>query len=190
MHHLELKVSATYCNRWPTLWVDLNGVTLTETVIDCPKTISVLLHSNLEKNKLSIGMKGKQFGEQNIWDTQVDEQGKIINDLQLVFDDVKLEDVSILDLLIKHQYYADDTHGQPIQNAPVLVDNKIGFNGSFTFEYTLPVLNSITNQKFKLPLNEDISYFSNYTALFHYEEDQRLINEIQDILDDVKKLSS
>ena len=61
----------------------------------------------------------------------------------------------------------------------------MGYNGYFTFTFDLPLYNSLTNKKFKKPLQKDVSYFSNSSAVFHYEEETKVINEIKNILKEV-----
>lgn len=186
---LEIKVKSSYCNHWPQLTVTFNNNDIfSKNIVEKEKIVLELNHQN--KNTLKIGLNNKSFGTNNIWDTQTDQDGNIIADLNLILEDVLIDDVSIIDILFKNMYFVDNTSGQPIQNEKIFCDGTINFNGFYTFEYSLPLLNSIINQKFKIPLDNDMSYFSNYTKTFHYEDDLRIIQEIESILDETKKLSS
>ena len=61
----------------------------------------------------------------------------------------------------------------------------MNYNGYFTFSFDLPLYNSLINQKYKKPLDEKISYFSNYSKVFHYDEEKEVINSIYNILKEV-----
>jgi hypothetical protein len=45
--------------------------------------------------------------------------------------------------------------------------------------------NYLTLAKWKKPINEDVSYFSNHTMVFHYEEQQKEIDELEEILNEI-----
>ena len=186
---LEIKVKSSYCNRWPQLTVTFNDNDIfSKDIIEKENIVLKLNHQS--KNTLKIGLSNKSFGTDNVWDTQTDHDGNIIADLNLILEDVLVDDVSIIDILVKNMYFVDNTSGQPIQNEKIFSAGTINFNGFFSFEYSLPLLNSIINQKFKVPLDSSISYFSNYTKTFHYEDDLRIIKEIESILHETKKLGS
>lgn len=186
---LEIKVKSSYCNRWPRLTVTFNDNDIfSKDIVEKENIVLKLNHQN--KNTLNIGLSNKSFGTNNVWDTQTDQDGNIIADLNLILEDVLIDDISIIDILLKNMYFVDNTSGQPIQNEKIFCNGTINFNGFYTFEYSLPLLNSIINQKFKIPMDSSISYFSNHTKTFHYEDDLRIIQEIENILYETKKLSS
>ena len=66
----------------------------------------------------------------------------------------------------------------------------MNYNGYFTFGFDLPLYNSLINNKFKIPVDQDKSYFSNYTKVFHYDEEISIINSIKEKLKAVNEKSS
>ena len=53
--------------------------------------------------------------------------------------------------------------------------------------FSLPLYNNLTNQKFKRQIDHDKSYFSNYTKVFHYDEEQKIISELESILNNINE---
>ena len=189
MNILEITLNPTYCNHWPYFFVVHNNQLVYESEIIKRDTIELSLPDNATENTITLGMKGKQFGEQGIWDTQVDDTGSIIEDCTLAVEDILLEEVSIHDLLIKQPYMLDATPGQQHMGREVISDGTMNFNGAFTIHYQQPVLNSIIDQKHKIPLDSSKSYFSNFSTRFHYGKDEAIIAEIYEILNEAEKLS-
>lgn len=189
MIDLSLTVTPTYCNHWPELTISFNDIVEFQHVIDKSMQLNLSFEEQ-DFNRLTIGLSNKSFGENGMWDTAVNESGDIVNDLTLTIDEALINDVSIIELLIKNQYTVNKSPSQSNLDDIIYSNGTMYFNGYFTFEYTQPVLNSIINQKFKQPVNNEKSYFSNYTELFHYEKDLKLIEEITEILNEAKKLSS
>lgn len=186
---LTIKTIPFYCNHWPELTVRFNNKNIFCSNISEEQTIKLNI-DHCSKNRLEIGLSNKRFGAENVWDTQTDQDGNITDDLKIILVDVLVDDISIIDILLKNMYCVDNTLGQPFNNEKIYSEGTINFNGFFEFEYSLPLLNSIINQKFKIPVNNNVSYFSNYTKTFYYEEDLKIIKEIEKILDEIKKLSS
>ena len=60
--------------------------------------------------------------------------------------------------------------------------NTISFNGLYTLIFDQPVYDWLINNKFKKPVDDTIQYFSNFTTLFHYDNDKILIDEINEII--------
>lgn len=185
---LSVTVVPTYCNHWPTFQVEHNSTMLVNHTVDKETTIEFDLEEE-DANILRFGMAGKQFGPET-WDTHVDEHGNVTADLTLTITDVRIDEVPILDLLVKNQYYVTRQPGQDHMPELIYSGGEMNFNGNFNVTLHKPVLNDITNQKFKEPINTDKSYFSNYTTLFHYDKDLEVIKEIQDILDEIQELNS
>lgn len=186
---LTIKIIPFYCNQWPELTVQFNDKNIFCKNISEEQTIDLILNHQSE-NRLKIGLSNKRFGIENIWDTQTDQDGNIISDLKLILVDVLIDGISIIDILLKNMYHTNNTSGQPQNNKKIYSDGNINFNGFFEFKYSLPLLNSIINQKFKIPVDNNVSYFSNYTKAFHYDNDLKIIEEIEEILNETKKLSS
>lgn len=190
MNFLSLHLRPTYCNKWPTLIVDINNQNLMSKIINNEQVVDLEFNSVDGCNTISIGLDNKSFGINGIWDTEVDQHNTVLNDLTLELVDVKINDVSVLDILLKNKYQIQQQSGQDHLPNEIDNDNIMRFNGHFLFKYEEPLLNSIINQKWKQDVSNDKSYFSNYTTLFHYEEDLKLIKEIYKLIDEAEKFNS
>ena len=182
---LKLDVTGQYCNRWPTLIIWHNDQEVYCSQIENKQQISLKLDAKENQtNTLAIGMKGKQFGKDGIYDTVVTD-GRIIEDLQIKINAVSLDDIPILDLLLKNDYHINIVEGMDDNHADSIKANgELCFNGHYNTQYELPLYNYLTNAKWKQPL-KTMSRHSNSSALFHYEEQQKEIDEIEEILDEI-----
>ena len=182
---LKLDVTGQYCNRWPTLIIWHNDQEVFCSQIENKQQISLKLDAKENQtNTLAIGMKGKQFGKDGIYDTVVTD-GRIIEDLQIKINAVSLDDIPILDLLLKNDYHINIVEGMDDNHADSIKANgELCFNGHYNTQYELPLYNYLTNAKWKQPL-KTMSRHSNSSALFHYEEQQKEIKEIEEILDEI-----
>ena len=182
---LKLDVTGQYCNRWPTLIIWHNDQEVYCSQIENKQQISLKLDAKENQtNTLAIGMKGKQFGKDGIYDTVVTD-GRIIEDLQIKINAVSLDDIPILDLLLKNDYHINIVEGMDDNHADSIKANgELCFNGHYNTQYELPLYNYLTNAKWKQPL-KTMSRHSNSSALFHYEEQQKEIKEIEEILDEI-----
>jgi hypothetical protein len=185
MIKLKLDVTSQYCNRWPTLIIWHNEQEIYCKQIENKQQISLKLDAKENQtNTLAIGMKGKQFGKDGIYDTVVTD-GRIIEDLQIKINAVSLDDIPILDLLLKNDYHINIVEGMDDNHADSIKANgELCFNGHYNTQYELPLYNYLTNAKWKQPL-KTMSRHSNSSALFHYEEQQKEIKEIEEILDEI-----
>jgi hypothetical protein len=130
-------------------------------------------------------MKGKRFGANNVWDTVMD-GGKMVEDLEIHLDKVTLDDVDILDLLLDDNYYVEFTEGmQDYHKTNFKGNGELAFNGYYQMNYQIPLYESLTNQKWKKPLETDRGYFSNDTQVFHYDDEMQEIREIEEILKEI-----
>lgn len=184
MVKLSLHVTAQYCNHWPTLVVHHNEDLICEVLVKESVQINIDLDASQSINTLAIGMKHKNFGKNGIYDTVV-EDGKIVKDLQMYINKITLDDISILDLLIRNQYHVDIVEGMDPEHPNTITANgELCFNGHYSTQYELPLYNYLTNAKWKQPL-KTMSRHSNSSALFHYEEQQKEIDEIEEVLDEI-----
>ena len=185
MIKLKLDVTSQYCNRWPTLIIWHNEQEIYCKQIENKQQISLELDAKDNMvNTLAVGMKGKQFGKDGVYDTIVTDN-KITQDLQINIDAITLDNISILDLLVKNDYHVDIVEGMDTNHANTIKANgELCFNGHYNTQYELPLYNYLTNAKWKQPL-KTMSRHSNSSALFHYEEQQKEIDEIEEILDEI-----
>ena len=129
-------------------------------------------------------MDNKSFGKKGIWDTKT-KNNKIIKDKKLTIKSIKLDDVECI-TLTNNTFYVKRVDKQPTY-FPDKVESQgmMNYNGYFTFSFDLPLYNSLINQKFKKPMDNKISYFSNFTKVFHYEEEKEVIDDIYNILKEI-----
>ena len=191
MIKLNLKLDATDCNGWPNLIIEFNNKKILEKIIEKESTLEVELDNVLESNnQLIIGMNNKSFGRKGVWDTKT-ENNKIIKDKTLTITSCKLNDVETKDLLIKNKFRVRLVDNQP-EYYPTIIPSQgiMNYNGYFFINFSLPLYNNLTNQKFKRQIDHDKSYFSNYTKVFHYDEERKIISELESILNNINEKSS
>ena len=135
-------------------------------------------------------MNNKSFGRKGVWDTKT-ENNKIIKDKTLTITSCKLNDVETKDLLINNKFRVRLVYKLP-EYYPTIIPSQgiMNYNGYFFINFSLPLYNNLTNQKFKRQIDHDKSYFSNYTKVFHYDEEQKIISELESILNNINEKSS
>ena len=191
MIKLTLKLESTSCNGWPNLIIEFNNKKILEKIIEKESTLEVELDNVLKtNNQLIIGMNNKSFGRKGVWDTKT-KDNKIIADKTLTVTSCKLDDVETKDLIIKNKFHIKLVDRQP-SYYPTIVPTQgiMNYNGYFFVNFSLPLYNNLTNQKFKKQIDHDKSYFSNYTKVFHYNDEQKIISEIESILNNINEKSS
>ena len=180
--NIDVKVIGTFCNSWPNLIIELNDKTIYDDVIVDTQVINLQVNNLLDKNnKIILGMKGKKFGKNKVWDTKV-ENNKIIADKTIKILSLKLDEVECKDLF-NSQFHVKRSDQQP-SYFPDTVESSdtMHYNGYFGFSFDLPLYNSLINKKFSNKSEDEISYFSNYTKVFHYDEEIKIITEIEENL--------
>ena len=182
---IEIHAEATYCNSWPNLIVEVNNKQIFSGQIQNYKVIELGFEDLVKNgNRFVIGMNNKSFGKKRVWDTKT-HNNKILEDKTLTIKSIKLDDVECISLT------NNTFHVKRVDRQPTYFPDKVespgvmNYNGYFTFSFDLPLYNSLINQKYKKPLDEKISYFSNYSKVFHYDEEKEVINSIYNILKEV-----
>ena len=191
MIKLALKLESTNCNGWPNLIIEFNNKKILEKIIEKESTLEVELDNVLKtNNQLIIGMNNKSFGRKGIWDTKT-KDNKIIADKTLTVTSCKLDDIETKDLLTKNKFHIKLVDRQPSYYPTIIPTQGImNYNGYLFVNFSLPLYNNLTNQKFKKQIDHDKSYFSNYTKVFHYNDEQKIISEIESILNNINEKSS
>ena len=182
--NIEIKCTGNFCNTWPNLIIELNKNKIYDGFVEGEETINIE-HDDKELlqkgNVFVIGMNNKRFGGNRIWDT-ISKNNKIIKDKTIVLHSVSLDGVDCMSLF-KNKFYVKRADKQPTYFPDVVESvNTMNYNGYFTFGLDLPLYNSLINNKFKIPIDKDKSYFSNYTKVFHYDEEISIINSIKEKL--------
>ena len=184
MVKLALTVTGTFCNSWPRLVVEFNENKIFHKEIQNTETLEFDLNANDSDNLLVVGMDNKSFGQNGVWDTKAVDN-VIHEDKTITVDSVRLDDVECKDLFY-NTFHVKRTGKQPSYFPDVVTtQDKMNYNGYFKMNFSLPLYNNLINQKFKKEIDQNKSYFSNYTKTFHYEGEQKLINEITEVLNKV-----
>ena len=176
---IDIVAVGTFCNSWPNLVVEGNNETLFDGEIQNTKSITLEFTKTVKKgNNIIIGMNNKSFGKDNIWDTKT-ENNVIKGDKTIKILSLKLDGVECKELF-NNKFNVKRTDRQP-SYFPDVVDSVdvMNYNGYFGFGFDLPLYNSIIKMKFKRDHSDEVSYFSNYTKVFHYDGEEKIIQEIK-----------
>jgi hypothetical protein len=184
---LSVSLTGYYYNHWPCLKIYHNNFLLYDGPVESKQKLEFQLINKLDQNYLKFIHYGKQFGENNIWDSSPDASEQCY----LNIDDIKFEGISIGPNLIGPLKFTTNWsesqlrhHDKEFIEKYTVVNSSNGmmnFNGEIVLNFQEPVLNWLTLSKYKVPRAE-ASYFSNYSLRWHYEEDIELINEIKKIM--------
>mgnify|MGYP006112765341 FL=1 len=180
---IEIIVTGSYCNTWPQLIVEINDQTAFDGPVEGRQTIKLEYADLFEKgNKILLGMTNKSFGKNGKWDTKT-LNNKIVHDKTIKVESLKLDDVECKKLFAS-KFYVKRTDKQPSYFPDIVTtEDTMNYNGYFFFNFDLPLYNYLINSKYKVDdKEENLSYFSNYSKVFHYDEEQKLINDIKDKL--------
>ena len=179
MHTLIIKLHGEFCNEYPKLLLKVNDRVLfndyiVNNIFEIPIVSDTVLY--LEHYE-------KCFGKNHKWDTKT-QNGIIIQDKKIVIDDILLNDLSFKSSLNKFKFIQN-----PLDKEPLIQFNNwngvFNFNGSVTITINGNPFSWLTNLLYKKEIS-NLSYFSNHSKLFHYEEELILIEEIEKCLIDLR----
>lgn len=186
---VEILLDATaFKNKNPKIKIYHNNDLIDD--YECVEKISTLTYfvSTQENNSLKIELYNKSFGDNRIWDTS----SSTGEDLKVGVLDIKFDDVSI-DHLLNSLYFT--THWTPRQletqtkefldqYTNFISNGLLSFNGYLEFNWSIPVYDFLIERKFKKVFDKDLAYFSNNTELFHYEQGEKFLDEIKNLIKD------
>ena len=179
-HELRIKAVGQFCNDLPCLRVTLDGRTVHDGAveeldlrIELPRTACVLTLEHYDK----------RFGENRRWDTRT-ENGAIVQDRLVVLQDISLDGISMMQSLHKLKFHQRPASGEPIID-DVRFTGTFNFNGNVSIDMSPNPMNWLIDLLFKQD-HKDISYFSDYSKLFHYERERKLIEEIKGMMDGIE----
>jgi len=174
---LQIDFLANKCHHWPYIKVQYNDILLTDRELDT-KTSLIFTDLPIENsNTIKIIHHGKKRGENNIWDTKTDANGKIIADCNFQITDFRINDVAFNEMAHRKFLF------RPTEEyADMYLDYLVGFNGEFIIPFPKDVYSWLTVIKYKKDIVDNLEQFSNTSRLFYYEEDQKLIKEIKELL--------
>lgn len=185
MIKLDIKIRGTFCNSWPRLVVEFNNKKIFHEEIQNDQELSITLDTVQDNdNLLILGMDNKSFGTNRVWDTKII-NNVVTEDKKIIIDSLKLNDIECKDLF-KQKFYVKRAGKQPSYFPDVVNSySTMNYNGYFKLNFSLPLYNDLINQKYKKPIDQNKSYFSNYTKTFHYEGEKEKINEISNLLKEI-----
>ena len=132
-----------------------------------------------DSNNLILQHYGKQFGENNIWDTR-SENNCIVEDRAVQLVRLEFDKVDIAPYLIKHWPFKTD-------DAQHIATDYFGFNGCCSIDFTSPVYdwiitNLVYDPKSHLVKAQDLIVETSHSNLFNYDEDLIILKEIEKLL--------
>jgi hypothetical protein len=178
MNRLQIHLRAHHCNLWPLFDVKLNDDFLHSGEV----RDSLILSANLNggPNILFMRHHSKRFGQGRMWDT-ISKDGQITQDRKIEIISISIDGIDFRDKLHKINFDQEPVPNEP--SAPSYWDGCFNFNGSVSIIMDPSPLNWLINLRLKQDRNDNLSYFSDHTKLYHYEEDLALISEIESLLE-------
>ena len=170
---LEMELEGFYCNSWPKLTIKQNNKTIYEEFV-----INLLkVDMQIENNPFSVGMENKLVGENDVWDTYLDDNGNITVDKYIVLKNISLNDVNFEHNLHKLPYQSKE-HGETYSH-----DQSIRFNGYWQIDTNDNPYDWIIDLAYtKGDKTRQTSYFSDYESIGYYEDHNVVMDEIKEIL--------
>ena len=171
---LSLVLESTWCNTWPVLTIKQYDKIVLDQEINKPTRIDL----ELDYASFCLGMFGKSFGTNRVWETWVDDDGNITDDKLIIIKSFRLDDVDIADIL---HYLPMDTDQQGVIN---IYDKTLRFNGEWVFDITDSAYQWIikTKNQNKTRTGESKSYFSDVEIVGDYSQHHDIIDRIKDIM--------
>lgn len=152
MIHLEFEFAATHCNSWPSITIFGNKNKLWQGIVENKQYLDFFIPE--ETTTITIEGIDKSKGENNIWDTKVDDSGRIIEDKTLTLASVKINNIDMT------QSWIDRLSG---------IRYGVWYENS-TVEFTMqtPWLDWVIKTKFiDQPLDRSIIY-NNFNSKWNY----------------------
>lgn len=182
MLNIEITLSAEYCNSWPKVQVSLNDIIYYDGDINDLQRVNIA-SDELDYNELKITHYSKAFGENNVWDTHIDSEGKPTADKAVTIVDISINEVSLQKYLRLIPYVTIEGNA--------VYDTRMGFNGTWTLNFASPVYDWIITTFLAKPV--DTSKFvteTSHNMVFNYELDIKEIADIEECLKRYETLAS
>lgn len=170
---LKMEITGFYCNSWPILTIKQNNIKVFEQPVINNNSVNL----SIANKPFTIGMENKSFGQDNVWDTTVDEDGNIIADKYIQINTIAIDDVEFEQNLHKIPYHS-------IENGKTDVyDKTIRFNGYWDidlegnpYNWLIDIANHSENTGPKL------SYFSDYNVIGNFKDHYSVIDKIRKLI--------
>jgi hypothetical protein len=184
---ITVEMQGYFCNHWPYVKIMVNNQVMADVVVENLKTVEFTVNCD-QINTLCVQHHSKNFGENGIFDTDVDSK----QDCKLQIVDIKFDEVSI-DLKLRSEL-SFTTHWSQLQidnNSTDFIreyswiektDGWLTFNGETKLEFETPIYDWLIIKKYKVP-RDNRAVFSNHSARWHYEENIAIIEEIKKLME-------
>jgi hypothetical protein len=175
--NIEIVLQSYFYNHWPELKILLNDKLL----FDDPVVEKQILTFDVDcksTNQLEFIHYNKQFGKNNVWDTDPVTGA----DCKLQILDIKFDQVSIGKKLKAELEFVAQHQDQSVS----IINTSNGwmtYNGFIKLNFETPIYNWLIINKFKLEEKENKAFYSNFTKRWHYEQDIAVLDEIRKIME-------
>lgn len=174
---LEFTASPSFCNSWPEIAVDINGLRAWQGIVDHQQRFCLPIELQ-EHNQVYIYYLNKRKGP-DIWDTRTDSTGKIVEDQYCIISDVGIGR-SRCDFLIRDLvFYGKD-------GTEELTFGFMSQQGHLLMQFPENVYAWILSQRQTQMLHTTqrssaLDYWTNY-IIDRNDADQQIINDIKQLL--------
>lgn len=184
---ISLKLQGSYCNHWPLLQVIVNDQVLFDGLVENTVDLEFECNNLNNNNYLKLLHYDKAFGDNNVFDTDLDSK----SDCSIRLLDIQFDNISISsNKLSQLEFITDwtpkqltDTDSEFIKQHNKFESNGyMNFNGFINLPFETPILSWLTVFKYKTDNQSTASYFSGHDQRWHYEQDQNLISEIKGLM--------
>jgi len=172
---IELTVTGAFCNTWPDLTIQQN-----DNVVFCNAIKNTTIISlTLDYAPFSVGMQNKNFGNNNVWDTLVDQDNNILADKLITVNEFLLDDVSILSLLPSIEYTdALSSASKFITDCTIRYNGFWKFNiSSNAYDYIIDIKNSMNHN-----IKKEVNYQSDVSNIGNYDDHYAIMQKIKSAL--------
>jgi hypothetical protein len=179
MTHILLRLQGTWCNDWPCFRITANNKVYYDAQIQDHQTLEFQV-PDLDVNCLLLTHHGKYFGENNRWDTRVEDDA-IVQDRAVQLHGLELDGVDIVKYL-RGRWFQHTTDGQVIDGT------YFGHNATCRIDYSTPVYDWIITELIKNNTHrkynaQDLILETSHSDVFDYGNDRELLDEIEQLLD-------
>lgn len=175
---LEFTATPSFCNNWPEISVEANGVLLWQGTVDHQQRIQLPMQF-LENNQVYIRYLNKRKGP-TIWDTEISSDGQVIRDQNCVITDISIGRSRCDFLIYQLEFYSLD--GGKTKSYGFMSQQ-----GYFLLEFPGDVYNWVLANRTQSTMDKDekrkssLDYYNNY-VIDKDNGDSAILAEIKELL--------
>lgn len=174
--NITIEVNGTWCNNWPNFKVQANGHIYIDQPIENHQIFKFSV-PDTDHNTLTLSHYGKSFGQDNIWDTRVENE-KIVQDRAIKLIKLELNEVDITKYISKWPFETD--------TGEILHTDYFGHNGQLEINFTSPVYDWIILNLVKESAGpdtaQDLILETSHGSVFDYAQDLVELEQIDQLL--------